>query len=215
MKLYYNPLSTYSQKALIALYEKGVTFDRELVNLMTPEGRAAYEAVYPLGKIPLLQTAPDHNIPESTIIIEYLEGHHPGGTRLIPAGIDAARQARFMDRMGDLYLNDPAVTLLFEKLGFRKHTPEALDKATKYLNVTYAHLDQRLATQDWVCGSEFTIADCAAIPPLFYAQFAAPFSDHANVRRYFERAKARPSYARVMAEFVPIWEGMQAQNKPT
>jgi len=102
VKLYYNPLSTYSQKTLIALYEKQVAFEPVIVNLMSPEGQAEYEKLYPIGKVPMLVLDDDYKIPESTIIIEYLEGHVQSGTRLIPEGTDAARQVRFMDRMSDL-----------------------------------------------------------------------------------------------------------------
>lgn len=215
MKLYYNPLSTYSQKALIAFHEKNVSFEPVIVNLMTPEGRSAFEAIYPLGKIPLLVADDGHMVPESTIIIEYLEGKYPKqGMRLIPDGIDAARQVRFMDRMSDLYVNDPIVMLLFEKFGFRKHTESDLATATKQLRISFAHFDKRLANQEWLCGSEFTMADCAAIPALYYAHVCAPFSDYGNLVRYHQRAKLRPSYARVMAEFVPIWEGMLRAGKP-
>ncbi len=56
MKFYYNPLSTYSQKAMIALYEKQVKFEPVVVSLMTPEeSEADYEKVYPIGKVPLLK----------------------------------------------------------------------------------------------------------------------------------------------------------------
>ncbi|MES2102410.1 MAG: glutathione S-transferase family protein [Pseudomonadota bacterium] len=210
MQLYYNPLSTYSQKTLIALYEKQVAFEPVQVSLSTPEGKAEYEKIYAIGKVPLLKLNEDHHIPESTIIIEYLEGHYPGGTRLIPEGVDAARQVRFMDRMSDLYLLDPSGTLLFEKFGFSKHTEAQLAKAEKYLHISYTQLDKRLAGKDWLCG-EFSMADCSAIPALFYCQFVAPFSDYANIVRYYERAKQRPSYAKVMAEFVPIWEGLMSK----
>ncbi|WP_211461607.1 glutathione S-transferase family protein [Collimonas silvisoli] len=211
MKLYYNPLSTYSQKTLIAFYEKEVAFKPELVDLSSPEGKAAYAKIYPIGKVPLFKPSDDHMIPESTIIIEYLESHHASGTRLIPDGADAARQVRFMDRMSDLYLNNPAVTLLFERLGFSKHSEEELAKASKYLHITFDHFNQRLANQDWLCGA-FSMADCAAIPALFYCQVVAPFTDYPNIVRYHERARQRPSYAKVMAEFVPIWEGRLAQG---
>lgn len=211
MKLYYNPLSSYSQKVLIAFYEKQVDFEAVHVNLMTPEGQAEYAQIYPIGKVPLLKPSDDYMIPESTIIIEYLEGHTTTGTRLIPDGVDAARQVRFMDRMSDLYLNNPTVTLLFEQFGFRKHSETELAQAGKYLRITFEQLDKRLANQDWLCG-EFSMADCAAIPALFYCQVVSPFTDYPNIVRYYERARQRPSYARVMAEFVPIWEGMQAQR---
>ena len=214
MKLYYNPLSTYSQKALIAFHEKQVEFEPVLVNMMSPEDRAAYEQVYPICKVPLLKPTDDHMIPESTIIIEYLEGHYSSGTRLIPPGVDAARKVRFMDRMCDLYLTDPSRTLLFEKLGFRKYSEADLSTASKYLHISYESFNQRLANQEWLCG-DFSMADCAAIPALFYNQIVAPFNDYPNLVAYYERAKKRPSYAKVMAEFVPIWEGMQKQRAST
>lgn len=212
MKLYYHPLSTYSQKAMLAFYEKQVAFEPTLVNLMTPEGVKAYEAIYPLGKIPLLKLKGDYSIPESTIIIEYLDGHYPQqGTRLIPDGVDTARQVRFMDRMGDLYVNDPSATLLFHQFGFSPCSDSDLSKARKHLHVAFQHLEQRLAKQEWLCGA-FSMADCATIPALFYCQIVASFKDYRNIVSYYERAKQRPSYARVMNEFVPIWEGMQAQH---
>jgi glutathione S-transferase len=213
MKLHYSPLSTYSQKAMIALHEKGVAYEPALVNLMSPEGRAAYEAIYPIGKVPLLVLDDGHMIPESTIIIEYLEGHYPNqGTKLIPEGIDAARQVRFVDRVCDLYLNNTIVTLLFDKIGFMKSDEATLQKAAKHLRYTCERLNQRLEKQTWLCGEQFTMADCAAIPPLFYAAFCAPLTDYPHLARYAERAKARPSYARVMAEFVPIWQGMMTKK---
>jgi glutathione S-transferase len=212
MKLYYNPLSTYSQKALIAFYEKKVAFEPALVDLMSPEGRAAYTKVYPLSKIPMLKPTEDYMIPESTIIIEYLEGHYSTGTRLIPEGVDAARKVRFMDRMSDLYLADPSRTLMFEKSGFRKHSEAELSDADRFLHLSYEHFDKILANQEWLCG-DFSMADCATIPSLFYNQNSAPFRDYHHLTAYFERAKKRPSYVKVMAEFVPIWEAILSQRK--
>lgn len=210
MQLYYHPLSTYSQKVLMALYEKNVPFKPELTNLMTPEGKQAFQAIYPLGKLPLLKPSADHMVPESTIIIEYLEGHYPQqGTRLIPEGVDPARQVRFMDRMSDLYLNDPTALLLFHTRGFATHTDAEIDKARWQLNLSYGHLDKRLANAEWLCGS-FSMADCAAIPPLYYGQMVAPFKEFKNLTRYHERAQKRPSYAKVLAEALPIWNAMQA-----
>lgn len=212
MELYYHPLSTYSQKAMIAFYEKGIAFEPRLVNLMDPAGREAYELVYPLGKLPLVKPSADHSVPESTIIIEYLDDHFPGTIRLIPAGGDAARQVRFMDRMCDLYLNDPVVTLLFMQYGFRPQDDGAAAKARKHVTLTYQHLDARLATQTWICGDDFSMADCAAIPALYYAREVQAFDAYPNLTRYWERAQQRDSYRRVMAQFVPMWEGMKAQR---
>src|SRR5262245_3616070 len=108
MKLYYNPLSTYSQKVMIAFNEKGIAYTPEFVDLGSPEARAAFGKISPLGKVPFLKPSEDWQVPESTSIIEYLEDKFPDRRRLIPhGGGDAARQVRFMDRMSDLYYNDP------------------------------------------------------------------------------------------------------------
>ena len=211
MKLYYNPLSTYSQKVMIAFNEKDIAYDGEVVDLMTPEGRAAYEQIYPIGKLPFLKPSDDWQVPESTAIIEYLDDNFAQTPRLIPAGGgDAARQVRLMDRMADLYFNDPVTELLFQGFGFRAKDDERAARARKFIEVTYDHWNQRLASQPWLCGEALTIADCAAIPPLFYAQIAAPFERYANVAAYWQRAQKRPSYAKARAEFEPIWEEIAA-----
>src|SRR5437763_5522783 len=112
MKLYYSPVSPYSLKALIALDEKGAKCDLEIVNLGDADARAAYEKVNPFGKVPFLRDeARDWAVPESSIIIEYLDQHCAGGTRLLPSDPDLARQARFHDRMFDWYITEPALKL--------------------------------------------------------------------------------------------------------
>ena len=153
-------------------------------------------------------------MPESTSIIEYLEDKFPHTPRLIPAaGGDAARQVRFMDRMADLYFNDPIVELLFQKLGIRAQDGDKAAKSRKYVGLSYEHYNKRLANQAWICGDVFTMADCATIPVLFYAQTAAPFEAYPNIVAYWMRAQQRPSYVKVKAEFEPIWNGMLAQRK--
>jgi glutathione S-transferase len=214
MKLYYNPLSTYSQKVLIAFNEKGLAYEPEIVNLMSPDSRAAYEKVNPICKVPFLKASGDWVVPESTTIIEYLEDKFPETPRLIPAaGGDAARQVRFMDRVADLYFNDPIVELLFQKFGFRAQDEERAAKSRKYIALSYEHFDKRLSARAWMCGDTFSMADCAAIPALFYAQVVSPFEGHANVLAYWRRAQQRPSYAKVKAEFEPIWNDRMAQRK--
>jgi glutathione S-transferase len=212
MKLYYHPLSTYSQKVMIALNEKGIDYQPQLVDLMSPEARTAYEKVYPIGKVPFLKPSEDYQVPESTSIIEYLEDKFPKTPRLIPAGGDTPRHVRFIDRQADLYLNDPIVELLFQKLGFRPQNSEAAAKARKYLSYTYPYFDKRVANQKWLCGDAFTMADCSAIPPLFYAQTVMPFDTYPGIVAYWQRAQKRPSYAKVRAEFEPLWKGMMTQR---
>lgn len=213
MKLFYNPVSTYSQKALIAFLEKGIPFERAIVDFTSPASRAAFETVYPIGKVPFLQASDDWSVPESTSIIEFLEDRFPDTPRLIPADREAARQVRFHDRMSDFYVNDAVAELLFQKIGFRSADEDRAAKARKHLGAAYAYLDNHLASREWLCG-EFSMADCATIPPLFYAAFVAPIDDRPNLMAYWKRAQQRPSYAAVMREFVPVWEAMMSRAAP-
>jgi glutathione S-transferase len=111
-----------------------------------------------------------------------------------------------MDRMSDLYFNDPVVELLFQQFGFRAKDDERAARAKKYIAMTFGHWDRRLASQSWLCGKSFSMADCSAIPALFYAQVVAPLDDHLNVASYWKRAQERESYAKVKSEFEPIWD---------
>jgi len=213
MNLYYNPLSTYCQKVMIAFNEKGIAYEPHIVDLMSAEGRAAFEKIYPFGKVPFFKPSEDWQVPESTSIIEYLEDKFPNTPRLIPAGGgDAARQVRFMDRMADFYLNDPVAELLFQKLGFRAQDNAKAARARKHVGTMFENFEKRLAKQPWLCGESFTMADCAAIPALCYAQTVMPFDAHSNIVAYWQRALKRPSYAKVKAEFEPIWQGLITQR---
>ncbi len=208
MKLYYNPVSSYSQKTLMAFYEKGVSFEPNVVDLMNPEANAAYRKIAPLGKVPLLVLDDGWMIPESSIIIEYLDTHFDG-PRLIPADPDRARQTRFFDRLSDLYLNDTMTTLLFEPS--RKpedKNPRGVRKAKETLDTMYALMDKSYATKTFAMGDEFTMADCAAAPCLFYLKRAYPYAQYPNVSAYADRLLSRPSYQKVMAEAKPVLERM-------
>src|SRR5690606_29851107 len=116
LTLYYHPLSSFCQKALIALYENDTPFEKHQLDLMNPAVRAEYERLCPLAKMPLLRDdARGKSVPEATIIIEYLEHHHPGPVRLIPSDPERAREARLEDRLFDLYINEPVGKVVTDK----------------------------------------------------------------------------------------------------
>ena len=209
MKLYFNPVSSYSQKALIAFYEKNVKFEPMIVNLMEAHGRADYEKVYPMGKVPYLVPDKGENVPESTSIIEYLERHVPAGPKLIPADPELAAQVRTWDRFFDCYVNEPMQKIFFD--GMRpsgKNDPVGVAEARARLDKAYAILDQHIANKTWAVGKDFSMADCAAAPPLGYARMVHPFEKWKNVVGYFNRLAERPSYARAIKEAEPILAAM-------
>jgi glutathione S-transferase len=200
MKLYYNPLSPFSQKALIALEEKGVAYDKEIVDLGNAEARAAYEKVNRLGKVPfLVDDKRDWRVPESTIIIEYLERHYPGGTQLLPSDPDQARQARFHDRLFDLYVTDPALKIFFDgRRPADKKDAMGVEQAQKRLDKTYAMYDEHLAKREWAAGDAFSLADVAAAPALAISRMMHSWEANKNIGAYFSRLTARPSVQGVL-----------------
>jgi glutathione S-transferase len=214
MKLYYNPLSSFSQKVVIAFYEKDIQFTPEIVDIMNPATRAEYEkTVNTFGKIPTLVLDNGHKVPESSIIIEYLEGHHPkSGTRLIPEDIDAARQARFLDRFFDLYVNEPMAKIFFD--GMKPEAdrdPKGVAAAKVTLDKAYAIAEELLASRTWAVGDSFTMADCSAAPALGYARMVYPFEQHKNVVSYANRLAERPSITRVRTEAAPFMARMMSR----
>ncbi len=203
LKLYAHPFSSYSQKALIALYENGTGF--EYRNLEDKEAAAELARLSPVGRFPVLVDG-GRVIFESTAIIEHLQVHQPGPVRLIPEGDDAAVEARMLDRFFDNYVMTPMQKLVHDHM----RPPESrdaygTDEARALLDKSYAWLDGWLQGQHWACKDGFSLADCAAAPSLFYADWVHPVPDaHANVRAYRQRLLAHPSVARCVDEARPF-----------
>ena len=202
MKFYYHPISSYCQKVLVAMYEKGVEFEPQVIALMDPEQRALYREVYPMGKVPLLVVDDDHLIPESSIIIEYLDGI--AEPKLIFGDAEQRRKIRFKDRMFDLYLNDSVSSLLFQSMKPESERDQELIDTSKFrIDTMYGFMEQEFGEQPYASGEEFSMSDCAAMPALFYAQRAAPFDANENISAYWDRLASRPSVQRVMREAEP------------
>ena len=208
LTLHYHPLSSFCWKALIALYENDTPFEPRLVDLGNETERAALLKLWPIGKFPVLRDdAKDRTIPESSIIIEYLDSYYPGRTRFIPADAKLALQTRLRDRFYDLYVHEPMQKVVADRMRPPgKKDPHGVEEARARLRTSYGMIDQEMATRTWAMGDAFSLADCAAAPALFYANEVMPFGvTHANIAGYFGRLKARPSYARVLSEAEPYF----------
>jgi glutathione S-transferase len=208
LTLYFHPLSSFCHKALIALYENDTPFTPRLVDLRDEADRAAFKAVWPIGKFPVLRDdARDRTVPESTIIIEYLNDHYPGRTRLVPADADLARQTRLADRFFDLHIHMPMQKIMGDRLRpADKKDPHGVDEARALMRTAIGMVDRDMATKTWATGDAFTLADCSAAPALFYANMAQPFADsHKHAGAYLQRLMARPSYARALTEAEPYF----------
>lgn len=208
LTLHFHPLSSFCWKVLIALYENDTAFVPHMVDLGNEAERAALLKLWPIGKFPVLRDdAMDRTIPESSIIIEYLDNHYPGRTRFIPADEKLALQTRLRDRFYDLYVHLPMQKIVGDRLRPPgKQDPHGVEEARARLQSCYGMIDREVATRTWAMGEVFSIADCAAAPALFYANTVMPFGDeNKNLTAYFDRLTARPSLARVIKEAEPYF----------
>lgn len=202
LTLYAHPFSSYCQKVLVALWEKDITFTYR--HLEEPGAQEELAAFWPIGRFPVLVDK-GRVVAESSIIIEYLDQRFDGAVRLIPADPQAALEARFMDRFFDNYVMAAMQQPVFAALhADEARKNEAMAEAARALDTAYGWLEQRLAGRHWAAGESFTMADCAAAPSLFYADWVRPIgAQFPTLRDYRARLLARPSFARAVDEARP------------
>jgi glutathione S-transferase len=206
LTFHFHPLSSFCQKALIALYENDTPFTPQIVQLGEAASRAAFTKLWPIGKMPVLRdNARDRTVPEASVIIEYLALHYPGAVRLVPVDPELAWQARLSDRFYDLYINEVVGKIVTDRLRpADKHDVQGVEQARALLATALGTVEREMAARHWAMGDVFTLADCAAAPALFYANLVMPFDEsHKNAAAYLARLQTRPSYARAAREAEP------------
>jgi glutathione S-transferase len=200
VELFGHPFSSYTWKALIPFYETGAPFEfRNVAGNEFPENEAAFRAHWPVAKFPLL-VEDGEPIMESSIIVEHVD---PG---MVPSDRGAAREVRMLDRIFDNHVMTPTQAIVAEHLPFITPTPDEarVARARAALDTVYPWLDTRLAGREWAAGEEFSLADCAGAPALFYADWVHPIPDTlATLKAYRARLLARPSIVRVVDEARP------------
>jgi len=189
---------------LIALYENRIAFELQMLSGEYPANLTELERLWPFKKFPVL-VDDDVAVQESSIIIEYLAIHHPGPVRLIPSDAGAALEVRFLDRFFDTYVSNAQQKLVFDRLrAAENRDPQGVAEARGTLDMAYRWLDKALVGRQWAAGEEFSLADCAAAPALFYADWSHPIAATlTNVRAYRQRLLTRPSFARAVDEARP------------
>jgi glutathione S-transferase len=204
MQLYGHPFSAYYQKALIAFYESGIPFELRLLAHDDPRTAAEHAALWPLKRMPVLVDR-GRTVLESSIIVEYLDLHHPGPARLIPESPDHALEARMMDRCFDNYIMAPMQALVFDSIRKPENrNAQSVAEAKAMLDTAYRWLDGTMADREWAAAGAFSLADCAAAPALFYADWAYPIdAGFTHVHAYRRRLLQRPSFARAVDEARP------------
>lgn len=198
-QLFGHPFSSYTWKALIPLYETGTPFDFRMIGPDDPHNMATLTAAWPIAKFPVLLDG-DEAIIEASIIVEHV------APAMIPADPAAAREVRMLDRIFDNHVMNNMQVKVAEHLPHLTPVPDQarIDRAIAALDIVYAWLDTRLAGREWAAGDEFTLADCAAAPSLFYADWVRSIPDAlATLKAYRARLLARPSVARCVDDARP------------
>lgn len=206
--LYGHPLSSFTHKVLVAFYDLGTPFEFRLLDPTQAGDRDLIAGLTPLGKFPALRDADaDVTVAESSVIIGYLDAL-AGGGRLVPRDAAAARDVQVWDRVFDMHVQGPMQSIVDARLFMDKAAePGATAHARGQLDRAYSAIEVRLQAtgDDWIAG-DFSMADCAALPALFYAGILHPFADHPRLSAWFERLIARPSAARVLDEARPWFD---------
>jgi len=207
LQLLYHPLASFCWKVSIALYENGTPFTGRIIDLGDPEQSSELQGYWAVGKFPLLRDLERQQvIPESSIIIEYLDRQYPGAQPLIPRDFDQALKARLWDRFFDCYVQQPMQKIVGDSMRpSGSHDVDGVTEARTTLRTAYAMFDQSLAAGGWAAGPDFGIADCSAAPALFYAGILVPFTGHANIVAYFDRLSDRASFVRTIKEAQPYF----------
>lgn len=199
LQLFAHPFSSYCQKALIAFYENDIPFTLRMLSSDEPANGEEFARLWPIRRFPIL-VEDGRTILEASIIIEYLQANHAGPVRLIPRDPAAAIEVRMLDRFFDNYVMTPQGKCVFDALRAPEdRDPRGVAEARAMLDTAYTWLDERMADREWAAGDAFSLADCAAAPSLFYADWTHEIPARlANLRAYRARLLARPSFARAV-----------------
>jgi glutathione S-transferase len=208
LTLLMHPLASFCHKVLIALYENGTPFEARTVDFADPGSSAELFERWPVGKIPLLvDEAAGRVVPETSVIIEYLDRRYPGPAPLLPEAEEARLEARLWDRFFDLYVHVPMQKIVADRIRPEgRGDPFGVEEARTGLRTAYEVAETRFAGRTWAAGDSFGLADCAAAPALFYGSIVEPFDPGQQaLAAYFERLLARPSVARTIREARPYF----------
>ena len=202
LQLFGHPFSSYTQKVLIALWADGTPFECRMLDPDHPENFEELKRHSPFGLFPLLLDDGGPVI-ESTCIIEHCQAHHPGPNRWLPEG-ELGRRVRLLDRFFDLHVMSnmqvPVANMLRPE---GTHDDYGVARARERLHVAYDWLEGQLG-EPWAAGDQFTLADCAAAPSLFYADWVEEIGpERPKLAAYRARLLAHPVVARAVDEGRP------------
>jgi glutathione S-transferase len=216
VKFFYHPLASFCHKVLIALYEKQVAFEPVIVDLGNPVEVAEFRKISPMAQIPVLVDEQGDAVGETSVILDYLDQRFPQSPRLLPADPRGALKVRYWDRFYDFQIEIPMQKIVTDRLRPEGSNDDfGVEQARGQLRAAYAVIDRELAARPWAAGDDFSMADCAAEPGMFYANTVEPIgAEFPHAADYLARLTARPSVTRVLREAEPYFKYFPMPVKP-
>ena len=134
---------------------------------------------------------------------------------MVPEDPEVALAVRTADRFYDAYVHEPMQKIVVDNIRpAGRGDPHGVEEARATLATAYGMIEADMAERIWAAGEEFSMADCAAAPALFYANWVQPLApEHPNVAAYLVRLRARPSFARVVEEARPYRHLFPAERR--
>lgn len=202
LALYGHPFSSYTWKALIALYANDTQFEFRSVETDKPEVAEFVAAASPQGKFPVLLDG-DAVVFEATSIIEHLHLHHPGLAPLLPSDPAAAAQTRMIDRVFDNYVMGIMQEAVAEAIRVGgQPSAEVMTRVSGQLDRSYAWLENWLA--NYPHSDAISLIECAAAPSLFYADWVHQIGPQfPRLRTWRAHLLAQPAIARCVDDARP------------
>lgn len=202
--LYGHPFASFVWKPLIALYERDVPFDFRMVDPDHSENSARMTALSPTGQFPALVDG-DTEVTQSNAIIEYLDLFHGDALPMVPEDARNALEARMIADVFDDYVHAQTQRIVGDALRNEdERDSRGVADAHALMERCYDWMEPRLQGKEWAACGRFTIADCAAVPALFYGDWVHPIPGRCTaLAAYRARLLSRPSVARVVDEARP------------
>ncbi|MEA2953568.1 MAG: hypothetical protein QOJ96_3088 [Alphaproteobacteria bacterium] len=211
MKLYSLPLSPYAARVRGAIYAKNLP-----VEIVTPpddwRNSAEFRAINPLGKVPVLVLDDGTALPESEVIVEYLEDKYPEPS-LRPKSPEALARVRLITQVADLYVQQPMMPL-FHLFDSAERDEAATEAQIKKLKDGLGQLDGLLQPGGYAYGDRLTTADVWLTPVRFSLNGLMSFSGRMDLLKRYKSVAAYAEAARADGILSRVWnemaEGLQA-----
>src|SRR5262250_2017325 len=213
LTLYDDVFSPYARKVRIALYEKGVPFER-IRALHGDCNRTDFLHVNPRAEVPAI-VHDGFALYDSTIICEYLEDRYPEPA-LYPREPQARATCRLLEDLADTQLDATLYAIAIIEMGRGEQRPDMREAVARDLNRIYSQLEAALDDRPFLCGA-YSLADIAIVPHVMagsFLGFPVDPSQHPQLSRWMDAVQSRPAIARDNLDVVETLQRLQQERRP-